>query len=68
MPWNCDTSHQMPVAVWREMVQMYYPNTGWIRLGTDVLDEIAAYRTERGLTSWEETLTQLLHSRAEVLP
>lgn len=66
VPWDCDTSYQMPVAVWRAMMEMYYPNTGWMRVDSDVIRAVADYRSRHGLTSWEETLTRLLESHREV--
>lgn len=66
VPWDCDTSFQMPVSVWKQMIDVYYPGTGWMRLDHDVMSEIAAYRTEHGLTSWEETIHHLLEARKEV--
>ncbi len=45
---------------------MYYPGTGWMRLDHDVMSAVSAYRTDHGLTSWEETLNHLLEARREV--
>ena len=38
VPWDCEASYALPVAVWQQMIESYYPNTGWIRLDHDVLD------------------------------
>lgn len=67
VPWDCDASYRMPVSVWRQMMDLYYPNTGWIRLDHDLLTELAGYRARHGLTSWEETLERLLAAEREVL-
>ncbi len=60
VPWNCEATYALPVAVWRQMMDLYYPGTGWIRLDRDVLQSLSDYRTRHGLTSWEETLQALL--------
>ena len=60
IPWTCEARHRLPVAVWRQMIASYYPNTGWIRVGSDVLTALADYRSRHGLISWDETLTRLL--------
>lgn len=60
VPWNLEASYQLPVAVWRELMDQYFPNTGWLRLDRDMLDALAKYRSARGLTSWEETIEGLL--------
>jgi hypothetical protein len=28
IPWSCEARHRLPVAVWRQMIESYYPNTG----------------------------------------
>jgi hypothetical protein len=38
----------------------FFPNSGWIRLDRETLDALTRYRTDRGLTSWEQTLGALL--------
>ena len=45
------------------MIASYYPNTGWIRLDHDVLRSLADYKSEHGLTTWEETVLTLLGAR-----
>ncbi len=32
MPWSRRSASGMPVAVWRETIEHYYPNTGWVAL------------------------------------
>jgi hypothetical protein len=64
IPWECEARHRLPVAVWRQMIDFYFPNTGWLRLDADVLARLAAYRARHGLTSWEETVEKLLGEAA----
>lgn len=66
VPWNCDARYRLPVSVWRQMMALYYPNSGWIRLDHDVLERFADYRARHGLTSWEETVHHLLETEREV--
>jgi Family of unknown function (DUF6084) len=60
IPWDCEARYRMPVAVWREMIDAYFPGTGWIRLDRDVLALLADYRARRGMTGWDETVRTLL--------
>ncbi len=66
VPWDCDTTYQMPATVWKQMIGQYYPGTGWIRADHDVVSAVAAYRAEHGFTTWDETLKHLLAARTEV--
>jgi hypothetical protein len=60
VPWACEARYSMPVPVWREMIASYFPNTGWLRIGTEVLADLAAYRARHDLISWDETMQRLL--------
>ena len=60
IPWSCEARYRLPVATWRRMIELYYPDAGWIRLGSDVLSGLAGYRARHGLTSWDETVQRLL--------
>ena len=68
VPWDCEASYQLPVAVWKQMIASYFPNTGWIRLDHEVLAELAAYKSSHGLTSWEETVQTLLGDHEGATP
>jgi hypothetical protein len=60
IPWDCEAQYRLPVTVWRQMIDSYFPNTGWLRLDAGVLARLSAYRSEHGLTSWDETVEKLL--------
>lgn len=67
VPWDCEASYQLPVAVWREMISLYFPNTGWLRLDRDVLDALARYKAAHGLTTWDATAESLLAAAGEAV-
>ena len=60
LSWSLEASCRMPVSTWRRLMDLYFPGAGWIRLDRESLDALARYRTERGLTSWEQTVETLL--------
>lgn len=66
VPWDCEARYDLPVSVWRQMIESYFPNTGWIRLDHDVLARLADYRARHGLMTWEETVQTLLPAQDEV--
>ncbi len=63
VPWDCEANYALPVTVWQQMIESYFPNTGWIRLDQDVLDSLADFKSRHGLTTWEETVATLLSAR-----
>lgn len=66
VPWDCEARYDLPVPVWRSLIDSYFPNTGWIRLDRDLLTSLADYRARHGLLSWDETVQALLAGRDEV--
>jgi hypothetical protein len=60
VPWHREAAFRMPAAVWRETMDRYFPNSGWIRLRRDTLDALQRFRTERALPTWEQAVDALL--------
>jgi hypothetical protein len=58
--WHVEAEHRLPVAVWRSTMDGFFPNSGWIRLSADTIDALTAYKSDRALTSWEDTFERLL--------
>lgn len=64
VPWDLAASYQLPVAVWRRLMDQAFPNAGWIRLDREVLAALARYKSVRGHTSWEAAVEELLQAAA----
>ena len=60
LSWSLEASYKLPVAVWRGMMDLYYPNSGWIRVRRDTLDDLQRFRAHRGLPTWDQAFEQLL--------
>ncbi|MGH9016522.1 MAG: DUF6084 family protein, partial [Acidimicrobiales bacterium] len=58
--WHEDATFRLPVAVWRGLMDLYFPRSGWIRVGRDTLDDLREFRVRRGLPTWDQALQQLL--------
>lgn len=65
IPWDQDIRFKLPVALWREMIDHYYPNTAWLCLDRDVFDRLHEYKLRRGLPSWERALEHALENADE---
>jgi hypothetical protein len=60
IPWNKEATYRLPVTVWQEMMDVYYPNSAWLNLRRDVFDRLYQYKVRQGLPTWEQTLESLL--------
>lgn len=58
--WEKEAKYRLPVRVWREMMEMYYPNSAWLNLRRDVFDRLYMYKVRRGIPTWEQTLESIL--------
>lgn len=63
--WNQEASFRLPVAVWRGVMDLYFPNSGWLRVGRDTLDELQRFKAARALPTWDQALEQLLKRAGE---
>ncbi|MDQ2974430.1 MAG: DUF6084 family protein [Acidobacteriota bacterium] len=60
IPWDREAKYRLPVRVWKEMIDIYYPNIAWLCLRRDVFDRLAQYKMERGIPTWEQALESLI--------
>jgi len=65
VPWDAEAGCRMPVAVWREVMDHYFPNSGWLRLDRETLATLSSYKSRRGLATWEATFGMLLKEAGE---
>ena len=66
VPWDREDRYDMPVSVWRDLIWLHYPNTGWLRLPRNTIDALAAYRSARGLLGFDEAISELLAAAKEL--
>jgi hypothetical protein len=66
LPWSLEARCRLPVSTWRHLMDLYFPGGGWIRLSRESLDALGRYRSDRGLTSWDETVSELLPAEAVI--
>jgi uncharacterized protein DUF6084 len=64
IPWSKEATYRLPVALWKEVINIHFPNTAWIRLPKDVFDQLYQYKITHGLITWEQVLVHLLQASA----
>ncbi len=60
IPWNLETTCELPVEVWRKLMDEYFPNSGWLRLHRETLDALMSVKADRALSSFDEVIEALL--------
>lgn len=67
IPWEKEAACRLPVATWKRMMDVYYPNSAWLCLRRDAVDRLAQFKARRGLPTWERALEALLDQAEEVV-
>lgn len=60
IPWDRESSFRLPVRAWKEMMDLYYPDTAWLCLRRDVFQRLYEFKSRHGLATWEQTLERML--------
>jgi hypothetical protein len=66
VPWHAETTYRLPPSVWRDLMDHYFPDSGWLRLRRETLDELITYKSAHGFATWDETIDALVRDTAEV--
>jgi hypothetical protein len=60
VPWSKEAAYRLPVSVWREAVDAHFPNSAWIKLSNQTMEELHRFKTSRALPTWDLTIQALL--------
>jgi hypothetical protein len=60
IPWATSISFTMPVAVWHETIEHYYPGTAWVSLRQHTLAALQRAKADRGLPTLDACIAELL--------
>jgi hypothetical protein len=63
VPWDREVSYRFPAAIWKQMMDAYYPNSAWLRLDRDVFERLYRYKVRHGVPTWEQLLEKLVSSK-----
>jgi hypothetical protein len=63
VPWSCSAEFRLPVGTWRELIEHYYPGTGWIALREETLRALQREKAGRALPTLDACVAELLKER-----
>jgi hypothetical protein len=58
--WDKEARFRLPAQVWHEMMELYYPDSTWLRLQRHVFERLYEYKRAQGFATWEEAIQNLL--------
>ncbi|GAB2998446.1 DUF6084 family protein [Amycolatopsis acidiphila] len=65
VPWHAEASYRMPVRVWGELMDRYFPASSWIRLHRETVDALLRYKARHAIPTWDAAMDTLLAGEAE---
>jgi hypothetical protein len=60
--WDREAECRLPVRVWKQTMDHYFPDSAWLRLRKQTFDRLYAYKAARALPTWEHALDALLEA------
>lgn len=61
VPWSKEATFGLPVQIWRETMDLHFPNSAWLRVHRETLDALQRFKSAHALPSFDDTLVELLH-------
>jgi len=55
------------VKVWKDLIDMYYPNSAWLSLQRDTFEKLYQFKVREGILTWEEALERALTALPETV-
>jgi hypothetical protein len=65
--WNKEARFKLPVQVWRDVIEAFYPNTAWLCLRRDAFERLYQYKIRKGIPTWEQAIEELLLAHEAVV-
>jgi Family of unknown function (DUF6084) len=65
--WDKEAKYRLPVKAWKDLMDVYYPNSAWLALQRDTFEKLYQYKMREGIPTWEEALERALNALPETV-
>jgi hypothetical protein len=65
--WDKEAKYRLPVKVWKDLMDVYYPNSAWLALHRDTFEKLHQYKMREGIPTWEEAIERMLSALPEAV-
>jgi hypothetical protein len=63
--WEKEAKFRLPLKIWKQMIDEYYPNTAWLCLRRDAFERLYEYKVRNGIPTFEEVMERLFANADE---
>jgi hypothetical protein len=65
--WDKEAKYRLPVKVWKDLMDTYYPNSAWLALHRDTFQKLYQFKVREGIPTWEEAVERALNALPETV-
>jgi hypothetical protein len=65
--WDKEAKYRLPVKVWKDLMNMYYPHSAWLALRKDTFERLYQFKMREGIPTWEEAVERALNALPETV-
>lgn len=65
--WDKEAKYKLPGKVWKNLMDVYYPNSAWLALHRDTFEKLYQYKMREGILTWEEAIERALSALTETV-
>jgi len=65
--WDKEAKYRLPVKLWKDLMDVYYPNSAWLAVQRDTFEKLYQYKVREGIPTWEEALERALNALPETV-
>lgn len=65
--WDKEAKYRLPVKIWKDLMDAYYPNSAWLAVQRDTFEKLYQYKVREGIPTWEEALERVLNALPETV-
>jgi hypothetical protein len=65
--WDKEAKFRLPVRTWKNLMEMYYPNSAWLALRKDTFEKLYQLKVREGIPTWEEAIERALNALPETV-
>jgi Family of unknown function (DUF6084) len=62
IPWEKEAFCKMPANLWQKMMDIYFPNSRWLRVRKDIYDKLVRFKAQSAFPTLETALESLLEN------
>lgn len=66
--WDKEARFRLPVEMWKQVMDLYYPNVAFLHLKRDVFEELYRYKIVAGAPTFDDAIERMLAIAAKERP